>query len=100
MQPTYKLNLRNFKGGLKEIDDSIVRIRTAVKYIRASTSRHNKFMACAESGQITCKGSLNIDTETRWNSTYTMLDTTLNFQKAFDLFELRDSKFMTELSLG
>ena len=88
------------KDGLKEIDDSIVRIRTAVRYIRASTGRHNKFLACIESAKIPYKGSLNIDQETRWNSTYTMLDTALKFQKAFDLFELRDSKFKAELSLG
>ncbi|KAL4366344.1 hypothetical protein GQ457_05G017800 [Hibiscus cannabinus] len=36
----------------------------------------------------------------RWNSTYLMLDTAQNFERAFERFEEQDTKFKAELELG
>ncbi|XP_050233558.1 zinc finger BED domain-containing protein RICESLEEPER 2-like [Mercurialis annua] len=87
------------KDGLSELDDSIVRIRTAVKYVRSSPSRLQKFNNCVEKEKIDCKSHLCLDVETRWNSTYMMLEAALKFRKAFDLLEIIDSKYVLELTL-
>jgi hypothetical protein len=38
--------------GLKEIDRSVARVRTAVKYIRSGTSRLVKFKKCAKLAKV------------------------------------------------
>jgi hypothetical protein len=76
------------KEVLTEIDDSLSRIRSAVRYIRSSNPRFKRFVACAENEKISYKGYINIDMEIRWNSTYIMLEAALKFQKAFDLLEI------------
>ena len=60
--------------GLKEHQDSITRIRGAVKYVRQSPSRLQKFKKCVQIENIQSKSLLCLDVSTRWNSTYLMLD--------------------------
>lgn len=86
------------REGLKDIDDSIVRIRSAVHYIRSSPTRLKQFKSCIELENIEYKSLIYLDVETRWNSTYMMLEAALKFQKAFGLLEIQDSKFVEELS--
>ncbi|CAN0876613.1 Putative AC transposase [Linum grandiflorum] len=85
------------KEGLKVVDDSIYRVRSAVKYVRSSNSRIRRFQIAAREEKIESKRTVCGDVETRWNSTYFMLDCALIFQKAFDRLEEEDPKFRTEL---
>ena len=85
------------KDGLKEVDTSIARIRSAVKYVRSSPARLNRFKGCVEKMKIESKGLVCLDVETRWNSTYLMLESAIKFQDAFDLLEEQDSKYKSEL---
>jgi hypothetical protein len=55
---------------LKEVEDFIVRVRSAVKYVKSSPSRFEKFKSCVEREQLTFKGLLCLDVPTRWNSTF------------------------------
>lgn len=41
-----------------------------------------------------------LDVPTRWNSVYTILDTTLIFQGAFDRYETYDADFRNDFMLG
>ncbi|KAL4321125.1 hypothetical protein AHAS_Ahas14G0079200 [Arachis hypogaea] len=86
------------KDGLKEIDDSITRIRNAVKYVKSSPMRCESFKACIERESINYKGLVSLDVETRWNSTYLMLEAALKLRAAFDLLELQDDKHINEMS--
>ncbi|XP_012570906.1 zinc finger BED domain-containing protein RICESLEEPER 2-like [Cicer arietinum] len=86
------------KEGLKDEDISITRIRKAVKYVRLSPSRLARFKGCVEREKISYKGLICLDVETRWNSTYLMLVTVVKYQKAFDLLETVDAKYVKELS--
>lgn len=61
------------QDGLKEIGDSVRRVRQAVKYIRQSPMRIQNFKDYCEIEKITSKKSLCLDVVTRWNSTYMML---------------------------
>ena len=75
--------------GLKEKHHSINSIRNAIRYIRSSTSRLLKFKEYIAKEGIKCKGLLSLDVPTRWNSTYSMLETALKFQTAFKRMEKR-----------
>jgi hypothetical protein len=55
--------------GLKEVSNSIVKVRNTVKYVKSSPSRFEKFKACMETKKIQFKGLLCLDIPTRWNST-------------------------------
>ncbi|KAL4283691.1 hypothetical protein GQ457_16G010400 [Hibiscus cannabinus] len=72
----------------------------AVRYVRQSPARLKKFMECVEVEKIDSKKMLCLDVCTRWNSTYLMLDTAQNFERAFERFEEQDTKFKVELELG
>ncbi|XP_031269035.1 zinc finger BED domain-containing protein RICESLEEPER 2-like [Pistacia vera] len=88
------------REGLKEMDDSIFRIRSAVRYVRSSPMRLQRFKECVVQEKIESKSLLVLDVETRWNSNYLMLDVTLKFQKAFDLLEIQDTKYKDDLRSG
>ncbi|KAL4315443.1 zinc finger BED domain-containing protein RICESLEEPER 2-like [Arachis hypogaea] len=86
------------KDGLKEIDDSITRIFNAVKYVKSSPMRSESFKACIKWEGINYKGLVSLDVQTRWNSTYLILEAALKLRAAFDLLELQDDKYINELS--
>ena len=77
-------------SGLKEIDNFVIRIHAVVKYIRSSPSRLTSFKEYVERQNIEYKGHICLDVETRWNSTYLMLDIALKHRKAFEEFEFHD----------
>ncbi|XP_028118182.1 zinc finger BED domain-containing protein RICESLEEPER 2-like [Camellia sinensis] len=82
---------------LKEIDDSITRIRNIVKYVKSSPSRMAEFKFCVKLERIEYEGQPCLDVATRWNSTYFMLERALQFQKAFERLEDDDNFFHLKL---
>ncbi|GAU27017.1 hypothetical protein TSUD_313790 [Trifolium subterraneum] len=53
------------KDGLKDIDNSVLRIRGAVKYIQSSDNRYDKFKTCIDPQKVEYKGFVNLDGDTR-----------------------------------
>ncbi|XP_028051265.1 zinc finger BED domain-containing protein RICESLEEPER 1-like [Camellia sinensis] len=86
------------KDGLNDIKGLVARIRDAVKYVRSSPQREQRFKSCVQKERINHKSSLCLDVQTRWNSTFLMLNTALKFQKAFERFENEDPHFCLELN--
>ncbi|XP_048229561.1 zinc finger BED domain-containing protein RICESLEEPER 2-like [Ricinus communis] len=84
------------KDGLQISQVSIKKIRDVVKYIRSSPQRMDLFKKACELANLKNKSSLQLDCLTRWNSTYLMLDCALGYQKAFDMLEDIDSKFLAD----
>ncbi|KAJ9538464.1 hypothetical protein OSB04_031197, partial [Centaurea solstitialis] len=80
-----------------KVGDSSFRIRSAVKYVRSSPAQLQRFRGCVEKVKIETKGLVCLDVETRWNSTYLMLESAIKFQSAFDMLEEQDIKYNTEL---
>ncbi|KAK9277901.1 hypothetical protein L1049_027458 [Liquidambar formosana] len=80
--------------GLKEVDESIARVRDAINYVRSSPNRLANFKKCVEKRKIESKSLLCLDVPTRWNSTYLMLESAVKFEKAFVLLEEEDSNFV------
>ncbi|XP_077252408.1 zinc finger BED domain-containing protein RICESLEEPER 2-like [Tasmannia lanceolata] len=73
------------------------RVRTAVRYVRSSLSRLKLFKKCVENERIQSKSLLCLDVSTRWNSTYLMLKAAEKIEKAFDMFDVEDPFFSSEL---
>nr|POE71034.1 zinc finger bed domain-containing protein ricesleeper 1 [Quercus suber] len=82
------------QDGLKELNESIVRVRNVVRYVKSSPNRFEKFKACVEKEKIQSKSLLCLDVSTRWNSTYLMLDSALKFVAAFERMEEDDGHFL------
>ncbi|GAU23370.1 hypothetical protein TSUD_334180 [Trifolium subterraneum] len=86
--------------GLKDIDNSVLRIRGAVKYIQSSGNRYDKFKTCIDPQKVEYKGFVNLDGDTRWNSTYLMLEAALKHMSTFGKLEMQDRAYVRELKNG
>ncbi|KAG2711418.1 hypothetical protein I3760_04G076400 [Carya illinoinensis] len=86
--------------GLKECNDAITMVRNAVRYVRSSPVRLEKFKRCAEKEKIDCKKMLCLDVQTRWNSTYLMLEAAEKFEKACRQMESEDYNFLSYFDDG
>ncbi|XP_019168370.1 PREDICTED: zinc finger BED domain-containing protein RICESLEEPER 2-like [Ipomoea nil] len=85
------------QDGLKECDSSVKKVRDAVRYVRSSPARLQKFKSLADLIGVEAKNSLCLDVPTRWNSTYMMLNTALLFQKVFEAYDDHDNSFKSDL---
>ena len=87
------------KDGLAEIGISVRRIREAMKWLKSSPKRGTQWDRVVNmlSDRIDCKRSLCLDVPTRWNSTYLMLESTVQYEEAFTLFGQMHPIFGEEL---
>ncbi|XP_059639299.1 zinc finger BED domain-containing protein RICESLEEPER 2-like [Cornus florida] len=79
--------------GLKEVDESIIKIRESVKYVKGSQMRKQKFLDCVSHVSLECKRGLRQDVPTRWNATYLMLESAIYYRRAFCHLQLSDSNY-------
>ncbi|XP_028768435.1 zinc finger BED domain-containing protein RICESLEEPER 2-like [Neltuma alba] len=86
--------------GLKELKDAFESIRNAIRYVRSSPARLQKFKNVCELEMLDSKNMCCLDVNTRWNSTYIMLDVALKFQKAFERLEDEDEDYVTYFNKG
>ncbi|KAH0748649.1 hypothetical protein KY290_027881 [Solanum tuberosum] len=93
-----KARINDWKEGLSEQNESISRVRLAVKYVKSSASRTDSFRSYVEKVKLDTHGLLSLDVETRWNSTYLMLNTAQKFEKAFARMYEDDDKYFSLLS--
>ncbi|XP_074367181.1 zinc finger BED domain-containing protein DAYSLEEPER-like [Apium graveolens] len=83
------------RDGLEEEIASVEAIRNAVKYVRSSPARLDTFKRCVEIEKIKSKSLPSMDVDTRWNSTYLMLESSVDFEKAFERLEEEDKGYKT-----
>lgn len=67
------------KDGLEEEIKNVQVIRNAVKYVHASPTRLDKFKKTVEIEKIKFKFLPSMDIDTRWNSTYLMSESSIDF---------------------
>jgi hypothetical protein len=80
------------QDGISQIGDIVDCVRDDIKYIIASEGRLKQFVEIAKQLQLSYK-KLILDVPTRWNSTYMMLSTALEFREVFPRYEDRDQSF-------
>ena len=78
---------------LKSIHESFAKVQNAVRNVRASLARFEKFQECVDNEKIKAKCLLSLDVPTWWNSTYLMLDCALKYVRAFDRLEEEDKHY-------
>ncbi|GJY17332.1 zinc finger BED domain-containing protein RICESLEEPER 2-like protein [Tanacetum coccineum] len=71
------------QDGLKHVGRSIESIRCAVKWIKKSGTKIEKFNKCAQSARCESTKSLVMDCPTRWNFTYNVLEVAHEYKDAF-----------------
>ncbi|XP_060177829.1 zinc finger BED domain-containing protein RICESLEEPER 2-like [Lycium barbarum] len=79
--------------GLKVIGYSFSNVRNNVLYWIGSSSRIERFEEAARLLHISCNKKLESDCPTRWNSTYLMLKTTLDYKDVFMKLSLTDTSY-------
>nr|XP_023897923.1 zinc finger BED domain-containing protein RICESLEEPER 2-like [Quercus suber] len=82
------------QDGLKDLNESIVKVRNVVRYVKSSPNRFEKFKAYVEKENIQSKSLLCLDMSTRWNSTYLILESALKFVAAFGRMKEDDGHFL------
>lgn len=80
------------QDGLKPITQIVNRIRDGVKYVSSSEGRLIKFAEIAKLLQLKSK-KLILDVSTRWNYTYYMLHSAIQFRDVFPRFTVWDRTF-------
>ncbi|XP_055961671.1 zinc finger BED domain-containing protein RICESLEEPER 2-like [Mercurialis annua] len=83
--------------GLKDVNESVKKVRDCVRYIRNSPARLKKFKEAAEFVGVETKKGLCLDVPTRWNSTFLMLSTACLYEKAFEKYDEDESSFKSDL---
>ncbi|GFZ21305.1 hypothetical protein Acr_29g0004670 [Actinidia rufa] len=86
------------QDGLGEIGDIVDGIREGVKYLAASAACLNQFSEITKQLELPSK-RLILDCPTRWNSTYMMLSTALEFKVVIPRYQKRDLGFVYVPSL-
>ncbi|CAN1787347.1 Zinc finger BED domain-containing protein RICESLEEPER 2 [Linum perenne] len=84
-------------GGLNEIGMSVNRVREAMRWVRSSGSREAKFHAQVTAQNEQSKRMVSLDCQTRWNSTFLMLDTALVYERVFTVLDVIDPTFKEAL---
>jgi hypothetical protein len=80
------------QDGLSKIKDIIFNVRESVKYINHNDARLKAFCDVVEQRGLK-ERKLIIDCPTRWNSTFNMLSTALNFKTAFAAYKEREPHY-------
>nr|GMD74426.1 zinc finger BED domain-containing protein RICESLEEPER 2-like [Ipomoea batatas]GMD89726.1 zinc finger BED domain-containing protein RICESLEEPER 2-like [Ipomoea batatas] len=80
--------------GLKVASVALGKIRESIKYVKMSEARMISFQECAQrvGVDITC-GLALLDVPTRWNSTYVMLDSAIQYLRVFCFLRLKDRNY-------
>jgi hypothetical protein len=79
--------------GLDQIEGLISDLRNTVKYFKRSPSRLYKFVVVCNEYAIKVGKCLFLDFKTRWNSTYKMLDTCIDYRAAFGYYAQVDQNY-------
>nr|XP_051211316.1 zinc finger BED domain-containing protein RICESLEEPER 2-like [Lolium perenne] len=80
------------QDGLTAVKSAIDNIRESVKYVKSSQTRLDNFNEVVARVGVSC-ALPSVDVQTRWNSTYLMLQSAFPFRKAFHTLGKEDRNY-------
>ncbi|KAI4323070.1 hypothetical protein L6164_022706 [Bauhinia variegata] len=86
------------QDALDALREVIQKIRESIRYIRSSQVIQGKFNEIAQHAGINSKNALVLDCPSRWNSTYGMLETALEYKNAFSIYQEDDPSYSSSLT--
>ncbi|XP_038688951.1 zinc finger BED domain-containing protein RICESLEEPER 2-like isoform X1 [Tripterygium wilfordii] len=89
------LIVQDAMDALREVNE---KIRVIIRYVKSSQVRQGKFNEIVQQLRINCQRSLILDCPTRWNTTYLMLETALEYKAVFSLLQEHESSYMSALT--
>ncbi|KAK8660192.1 hypothetical protein V6N13_051126 [Hibiscus sabdariffa] len=78
----------------------IQKIRGSIQYVKSSQSIQGKFQEMAQQTGIDSQKNLVLDFPIRWNSTYVMLETAIQYKDAFSKMKAKFDKYWSKCSLS
>ncbi|KAF2310786.1 hypothetical protein GH714_017197 [Hevea brasiliensis] len=81
--------------GLKDVSESVMKVKDAVRYIRSFPARLKKFKECVEYEKIEGKASLCLDVPTRWN--LLNVEYSSKYERAFERYESQEPMFKLDI---
>jgi hypothetical protein len=87
------------QDGFKLIESATTHVRDSVKYIRTGQARKQRFEEIIVQLGISRKKRPALDVPTRWNSTYLMLLSALEYRTAFETLDSQDLSYLDLPSL-
>ncbi|GLT39759.1 hypothetical protein SLA2020_139340 [Shorea laevis] len=85
------------EAGFSLITDVIGKLRLGIKYVKQSPHRKRNFYIVAKSLNLDTQKKLCLDSPTRWNFTYDMLEVALSYKNAFLYLGEQDINFKHKL---
>ncbi|XP_028791331.1 zinc finger BED domain-containing protein RICESLEEPER 2-like [Neltuma alba] len=86
------------QDALGAVSDIVNKVRESIRYIRSSHSVLEKFNDLVKEVGIQSKKYLFLDNQMQWNSTYSMLETALEFRDVLTLLQENDNAYRISLS--
>lgn len=81
------------RDGMSIMEKGIEKVRNSVGFWCATPKGHERFEKMASQLSIQYTRRIGLDCTTRWNSTFIMLSTALEYQAIFDRLALREKLF-------
>ncbi|PSS05926.1 Zinc finger BED domain-containing protein [Actinidia chinensis var. chinensis] len=85
---------------VEALQDVTHKIRESIRYVKSSQATQGKFNEIVQQIGINSRKCLIIDSPLRWNSTYLMLDTALEYKAVFSVLQEHDAGYTMALSEG
>ncbi|KAA8541937.1 hypothetical protein F0562_023089 [Nyssa sinensis] len=81
------------QDALGSMRENIRKVRENVKYVITSAAHEEKFIELKQQLQVPSTKSLNIDDQTKWNTTYHMLVAASEFREVFSCLDTSDPDY-------
>ncbi|XP_019173804.1 PREDICTED: zinc finger BED domain-containing protein RICESLEEPER 3-like [Ipomoea nil] len=97
IRDVFSVTVDNASSNDTAMDSSVKKVRDSVRWMRNSPARLKKFRDLAELLGVEAKSFLQLDVLTRWNNTYMMLSTAIQYKVVFDAYSLNEPSFAADL---
>lgn len=81
-----------------EVDEMMQKIRGSIRYVKGSQVIQGKFTEISQQVGVNTQRSLVLDSPLRWNTTFSMLETALEYRNSFSVLQESDPEYLLALT--